>query len=77
MTWVIPSKGGTTHGRVEVIDSQGRLVATLMDGLVSPGPQSVSWDGLDARGRPTAAGVYWIRASVAEQVVSRKLVRVP
>jgi len=42
---------------IRVYDLQGRSVATLYDGL-SLGPQRVSWDGRDERGRKVPIGVY-------------------
>ncbi len=43
----------------------GRQVRTLVQGIVEPGYQSVTWDGTDDRGRPVSSGVYlyWIQAA--------------
>jgi hypothetical protein len=44
-------------------DVSGRLVRTLVDGLAQPGRHTRTWDGLDARGARSAAGVYFVRMS--------------
>lgn len=50
---------GTVPVRLEVLDLRGRLVATLLDGSLPPGPQEVVW-------RPElATGVYLARVTVA------------
>jgi len=51
--------------RVEVFDFQGRRVRTLAAGGVRPaGTYDVSWDGRDAQGRRTGAGVYFVRVDL-------------
>lgn len=45
--------------RISVYDVVGRLVRVLSDRSYAPGEHEVIWDGLDARGREVAAGVYF------------------
>jgi len=47
---------------VEVLDAQGRGVATLADGEVAAGPRAVTWAGQRAGGRRAAPGAYFVRA---------------
>lgn len=54
---------------LSVHDTQGRLVRRLSAGIQSAGQHAVRWDGRDARGRPVAAGVYFLRLE-SEGVVS-------
>ncbi len=62
------SSGGSVPVRVDVVDVQGRRIATLADGPRYPGPQVLSWDGrkgvaTDTRGPAgdkVASGVYFI-----------------
>jgi hypothetical protein len=42
-----------------VYDSQGRLVADLIDREVPAGPFALSWPAVDATGGALPAGVYW------------------
>ncbi|MBI1369624.1 MAG: hypothetical protein GC162_13340 [Planctomycetes bacterium] len=44
---------------VAVYDAHGHMVRTLMSGqTLEPGKHSATWDGLDAQGKPAAAGSY-------------------
>ncbi len=54
----MPSSGRVT---LEIYDVSGRLVRNLVDGLQSPGPKTVTWNGDDDRGQRVATGVYFYR----------------
>jgi hypothetical protein len=62
-------------GRATVLihDLQGRLVTTLVDGLVAAGEHPVHWDGRDAAGREVASGTYLVRLQTAAGTATRKL----
>jgi len=51
--------------RLCVFDIQGRVVATLVDGMVPAGAHSVPWQGRTARGSLVGSGVYFYRLSTA------------
>lgn len=57
---------------LSVYSAAGRLVATLVDGLVAAGPHTVVWQGLDDAGRRVASGVYFFRLTRGDESVSRK-----
>lgn len=63
--------------RATVYDLAGRRIATLHDGRMAAGPQSLSWNLHDARGQSVASGMYLIELrtlttrSVTKLVVSR------
>jgi hypothetical protein len=78
--WPLPYRGGNlsitfaTHGgagggaapaTVALYDVTGRLVRTIARGEYGVGYQAVGWDGRDERGRPVAAGVYFLRTTSA------------
>ena len=54
--------GGASDAEVVIYDAAGRLVRTLHSGAVGTSRIALQWDGLDARGRRTGAGVYFVRA---------------
>jgi FlgD Ig-like domain len=49
----------TAHVTLEVMNVQGRRIATLIDGTQSAGRHEVPWNGLDQSGRRVASGVYF------------------
>jgi photosystem II stability/assembly factor-like uncharacterized protein len=80
-----PSRGPTrieldlpAAGRVElaVFDAGGRRVRTLFAGPLGAGRHPFAWDGADAAGVMTPAGVYFVRATTPDGAARRRLVRV-
>lgn len=53
------SGGAPADVRLTVYDASGRLVQTLVDGVVGAGPHSTSWDGRNAAGVSVPTGVYF------------------
>lgn len=66
-------QSGPQRGRVRVLDTQGRDVASLWNGTVSRGePLDVAWDGRDHDGRHVPPGLYYIALTAGgERVVAR------
>lgn len=58
-----------------VCDVAGRLVRTLVDGLVPAGEHEVAWDGRDEAGSEVASGVYLYRLWVGDVLETRRVVR--
>ena len=58
--------------RLDLFDSAGRHVRTLLDGALPSGTHAVSWDGMDATGRNLASGVFFARAEVGGTIVSSR-----
>lgn len=55
----------------------GRLVRVIARIPMAAGRHSLSWDGLDASGRPVPAGVYFYRIAADGRSEARKLIRRP
>lgn len=62
--------------RLDVLDLAGRRVATPWDRVTPAGEHRAAWDGTDARGVPVAPGLYVVRLSAGERVVTGRLLRV-
>jgi hypothetical protein len=62
-----------TQASLRVFDLRGRLVKTLIDGPREAGPQTIIWDGRDARGARVASGVYLYQLRAGDQVEQRKM----
>jgi hypothetical protein len=64
--------GEEVRVRLQIVDMQGRSVATLVDGPQSPGEHRVTLDRRALRGAPGA--VHFLRLEVGGQVVTGKLI---
>ena len=64
-----------TKVRLLVLDLQGRVVRTLVDGLLMPaGRHRSMWSGCDDRGRHVATGTYFYMLRTSEFVETRRMV---
>ncbi len=57
---------------VSVFDTAGRLVRTLLQGVVPAGEHRITWDGQDENGRFAASGVYLFRVRTETGQLTRK-----
>jgi flagellar hook assembly protein FlgD len=79
-----PSHGNTriqlelsraTTLEVVIYDASGRRVRRLLHGSSEAGRHALVWDGSDDRGRATKPGVFFVRASAAGALATRRLTR--
>jgi hypothetical protein len=63
--------------RLEILDVQGRRVATLIDAPLNAGMHQRDWDGRAGNGGRTAAGVYFYRLTTTAGAATRKLLLQP
>ena len=61
---------------LQVFNTHGQLVATLVDGTRSAGTYQTAWDGRDAQGQAVSSGAYIVRLDAAGQQASRKMLLV-
>ncbi len=60
---------------LRVFDVAGRLVRTLVDGIIlEAGRQDIEWDGRDRGGRALASGTYIYRLDAGGRVATRRMV---
>ncbi len=59
--------------RLSIVDSSGREVRVLHDGMAPAGEGSVSWDGRDGAGRRVASGLYLLQLAASQHRETRKL----
>ncbi len=64
---------GPMRVRLEIFDTQGRRVRTLVDRAYAYGRHEVTWDGRDDRGRSVASGLYFYRLTTDGTTLTRKL----
>lgn len=73
--WAQPADARAT---LAIYDVRGRLVRRLMHQVSpAPGRTQVSWDGLDAGGAVTPAGLYWARLDAGAVSRSVRFTRLP
>jgi glucose/arabinose dehydrogenase len=68
---VVARAGTALH--VGVYDAAGRLVRRLHAGVAEGVPVALGWDGRDANGASSSAGVYFLRARAGDEVVGRRV----
>ncbi len=66
----------TSPVRLSIYDAAGRLVRTLINGTVSPGHQSQSWDGTDEAGQVVNSGLYYCRLTIADTTRQKSILLV-
>ncbi len=64
-------------GRVSlrIFDVTGRLIRTVVQGVVPAGRHAARWGGQDHSGNPVASGVYFYQLEARGEVITRKVVR--
>ncbi len=66
----------TARVTVSIFDVHGRLVTTLVDQTMPPGPAEVLWNGRDARGVQASSGVYFYKLTAGPRSLTKKMVMV-
>lgn len=61
------------QARLELFNVLGRKVATIFDGQLSAGENSVEWDAKDDRGEDLASGIYFYRLTTANGNAAKKM----
>jgi hypothetical protein len=62
------------HVKLRIYDVAGRLVQTLVDGVLVPAQHSVQWDGRDRGGRRVSSGVYFYSIEAGDFRATEKMV---
>ncbi len=63
----------TSAVKIQIFNTQGRLISTLIDGKKPAGRYTIQWNGKDMHGKTTASGVYFYRIVADEFVKVKKL----
>jgi hypothetical protein len=72
IAYAVPDGGADVD--LAVFNIAGVRVATLASGRVTGGRRSVTWDGTDSLGVPVASGIYFVRLTAEDTVLTRKVV---
>lgn len=66
--------GGSVPVSMKIYDVRGREVAGLIDGVRSPGPGKLAWDGTYANGSLAPSGIYFVDFVAGRARIVSKLV---
>jgi hypothetical protein len=61
------------QAKLDIFDTTGRLVRTLVDGHLTADAHSFEWDGRDQHGRTLSSGIYLYRLQVGDETMTRKM----
>ena len=61
---------------LQVFNTHGQLVVTLVEGTRPAGTYQTVWDGRDAQGQAVSSGAYIVRLDAAGQQATRKMILV-
>jgi hypothetical protein len=62
------------HVNLSIFNCDGKLVQTLVDGVVKEGLNEVTWDGRNARGERVGSGVYFYQLKAGKRSLADKMV---
>jgi hypothetical protein len=62
------------HVVLQVFDTRGRIVRTLVDAEAGPGPQTIRWNGRNSTGSAVPSGMYFYSLQSADERQVRKMV---
>ena len=59
--------------KLEIYNTKGQLVNTLINGKMSPGYHSFKWNGKDNKGQMASSGVYFYRLTTDGKALTKKM----
>ncbi|MBU1699030.1 MAG: T9SS type A sorting domain-containing protein [Candidatus Eisenbacteria bacterium] len=73
ITYIIPETSPDARVQLRIIDLQGRVIQTLVDGNRSPGVYQAAWDGTNQIGASIADGIYFYQMKWNGKTETRRL----
>ena len=70
INYALPKAG---HVKIQIFNTQGRLISTLIDRKKPAGRYTIQWNGKDMHVKTVASGVYFYRIVADEFVKVKKL----
>lgn len=59
--------------RIEIYNTSGKRIRTLLNGFHPSGKHELFWDGINQQGKPAASGLYVYKLITKQNVLSRKM----
>ena len=66
-------QSGNQDVKIQIFDTRGALVKTLVSQTLKPGPYRMSWNGVDNSGRPLSSGIYLLRVQSGNDRMNKKI----
>jgi len=66
---------GSIGASIKIYNVAGRLIATLADGVHTPGRYSETWNATNDAGRAVASGVYYVKLQLGQRHVTKRLLQ--
>jgi hypothetical protein len=66
--------GNAAEVSLEIFDVTGKKVAVILDKRLEAGTYSKRWDGRGSGGKMMRSGIYFMRLSVGDRVISKKMI---
>jgi len=60
--------------RLDIFDTGGKRVNTLVHGVKSAGRYNIEWNGTNSHGNEVSSGVYFYRLTAGRKAITRKLI---
>jgi hypothetical protein len=73
---IVLEVGQAREVEVSVYDVQGQRIQTLLTGMVGPGTYVMGWDGRGVHGELLGSGIYYLRATLGDQTMVRRIMLV-
>ena len=62
------------HVTINIYDMTGRLVSTLVNGVLDEGAHVIDWNGYDNSGEMVSAGVYIYSLESSDMMMTKKMI---
>lgn len=73
IAYILPTSTASHSVRLEIFNTRGEKIRTLVDEVQSPGRHQVEWDGNDSAGQSVAGGIYIYRLKAGQLIAVRKM----
>jgi hypothetical protein len=73
LVYEVPAAEARAHVHLAIYSVRGDRVRVLVDEPRVMGPQSITWNGVDANGRTVEPGIYYARMRVGSHVQTRRI----
>lgn len=73
--YALPTSAGPVKMSLQIHDAAGRVVRSLVNGMVEPGSHASIWDGRNEGGQRVPSGVYFVKMNAAGALTSRRVLR--